>query len=378
MAGRELYPFLTTVSKQARMWRLRCDLARPGSPSGMFLSQPAHLPLWSGQLAVWRKQERTYIPVRERGGCFPDSLSGPSTGAAWRDNAIVLLSHHFTNVSYAPGGTAQDTLLLLDMLSLCTMNVEVALCSFMTYKSPGFSRRGKSIAPYAVQGMDAATGFRPCSCAADVAVAWKHIDSMGEITFDLILMASEQTLDFSGQWRACQTPGCTSSPAIRTTLLRIYARLVDLLGAAVATYGEATTTTTPPLANATASSSSDTKASGGTHRPPWAWPSSQPQSRPVVPALPFTCLPSQMRLGEHELDEQQSRVLALDLVCRTLHNFAHELRRMERRGHGGDLSKMDGGLLEVLYRVTRLTDATVAALAALQRPSAHHSPRMRG
>ncbi|KAL2130205.1 hypothetical protein VTI74DRAFT_6772 [Chaetomium olivicolor] len=203
--------------------------------------------------------------------------------------------------------------------------------------------------------MDVSTTLQACTCADDVVVAWKHVDSMNETAFDVILRASEQTIDFSRQSQACWARGCHSSSNVREILLQIFSKLVDLLAEAMATYN----INTKPAAKSLV----DRKLGRPDTR--WSWESCQMQLSSQAkssPARQVMCLPAKMLLGGHELDKQQSSQLALDLVCRTLRSFADVLRRM---GHqeNEDFTKRDGTLLKLLARVERLADTSMAGLS---------------
>jgi hypothetical protein len=183
-----------------------------------------------------------------------------------------------------------------------------------------------------------------CSCVEDVTGAWKHIGSMAKVNFDVIIAASAQAIDFSMKSQECQS--CSSVAAVNEILLKIYGKLVDLLQASIVTY----TSSVPQLP-----SSEFPPTRAGSHPPPYT------RSPPISEAV---CIPSVMSLGEFGLDEQQSRYLALDIVCRTLRNFASVLQQMRQQG-SEELNRLDGRVNAIFSRVIRLLNTASMALSGV-------------
>ncbi|KAI0009451.1 hypothetical protein F4779DRAFT_582325 [Xylariaceae sp. FL0662B] len=166
-----------------------------------------------------------------------------------------------------------------------------------------------------------------CSCPEDAARAWGYVDGIAEVTFDNIVMTCDRTIDLSLRLRLCRARVCPSGPAAKEMLLQTYGKLTDMLEAAIITY---TLRPAPPRSTsiqAEAESRSGTTVyqdrlgrlqAGITSIQP-------PQPRGVV------CLPSTMSLGQCELDDEQSAVLALEMVCRSLRKLACALQQMRYR-----------------------------------------------
>lgn len=169
---------------------------------------------------------------------------------------------------------------------------------------------------------------------------------MNEVSFDAIVAASEQAIDLWSKSQECQS--CPSR--VNETLLG-YGKLVDLLEGAIVTYASFI----PRLP--------DTEASIA------AIPSSQQNGQQdnlmigsfTPPATPgIVCLPSAMSLGEHELDEQQSRHLALDLIGRKLKSLTailHQMRHQEAGESNEMRSRADATFSRVLRLLSRVTTA---------------------
>ncbi|KAI1390800.1 uncharacterized protein F4822DRAFT_163549 [Hypoxylon trugodes] len=203
-----------------------------------------------------------------------------------------------------------------------------------------------------------AASRKQCSCAEEAAEAWKHVGRMTEIGLDIIIMASSQTVDFSLQWQECQSRNCPSASEVQDTLLEIYTKLVDLLQAAIVTYR---VTPGSNFAEHGAQDSSLYHHTSTSTMQMFGYPSMGAQT---LPDLGVICLPSKMSLGEHELDEQQSSYLALDLVCRTLENLGGIMQQMGRR-EAEEVGRVDSRVLERLSRVSRLMRTGSQALQSL-------------
>lgn len=184
-----------------------------------------------------------------------------------------------------------------------------------------------------------------CSCTEDATGAWAYIKSMSKVSLDVIIAASSQAIDFSVKWQDCQS--CPSLAVVNEIVLQIYEKLIDLLQASIVTY----TSPNPQL-----STSEPPSARTGRH------PLPHTKSSPIPEVV---CLPPVMSLGEFWLDEQQSRYLALDIVCRTLKNLASVLQQM-RQQETMELNKMDRRADKLFSRVIRLLHKTLASRSSLQ------------
>jgi hypothetical protein len=199
-----------------------------------------------------------------------------------------------------------------------------------------------------------------------VARAWERIENMVDITLDVIIAASAQTIQFSQQSHKCQLHGRTSAAEAHDTFIRIYGRLVTFLERAITTYA---TNSPPPLptpptfqrtSQRIPSSLDDWVLESvlldcGPHQ------SLQEQPRPAA----VVCRPSKMTLGQYEMDEQQSQYLALDVICRTLRNLVTVLQEMGGR-ENAEIRNVDARLLSILVQVRRLLENTSAILYTLE------------
>ena len=203
---------------------------------------------------------------------------------------------------------------------------------------------------------------RHCPCAEEVVETWTQIDGMNEVGFDAIVAASEHAIDLWPKSQECQF----CSPGVSETLLQIYGKLVDLLESAVVTYASFL-----PRLPATEAS----LAIGGNHSGPTVdrrqiRSSQQNGQQDIVmtgnltsPSASNTaCLPSAMLFGEYELDEQQSRHLALGLVCRKLKSLAAILHQMRLQGAGG-INESGCTADATFSRVLRLLSAVAPAFS---------------
>ncbi|KAJ5359397.1 uncharacterized protein N7496_011810 [Penicillium cataractarum] len=206
-----------------------------------------------------------------------------------------------------------------------------------------------------------------CLCVATVARAWERIEKMVDITLDVIIAASAQTIQFSQQSHNCQLHSRTSAAEALDTFIRIYGRLVTFFERAITTYA-----TNPPPPLPTPSTFQRTRQRNlhsslddqvlesvlldcGTHRSP------QEQRSPTA----VVCRPSKMTLGQYEMDEQQSQYLALDVIYRTLRNLVTVLQEMGGR-ENAEIRKVDARLLTILVQVRRLLENTSAILYTLE------------
>lgn len=213
-----------------------------------------------------------------------------------------------------------------------------------------------------------ATPKTQCSCVEEAERAWRRIESTVEISLDVIIIASAQTIDFSLQSQNCPSHNFSSATEVNDTFMQIYAKLVYFLERAMTTYtGAMPLPDTHKLALNKAGEQNS------------LWPqdlrsleSAVQKLDPVdrflqqkqTPPVGVVCIPSKMALGEHELDEQQSKYLALDIICRTLRNMASVLQQMGGR-KSAEIKKVDARLLAILLQVTRLVENASASLYIL-------------
>lgn len=206
-----------------------------------------------------------------------------------------------------------------------------------------------------------------CLCVASAARAWERIESMVDVSLDVIIAASAQTIQFSQQSQKCQLHSQNSAAEAHNTFIHIYGRLVIFLEKAITTYA----TNSPPLPSTTPTFQIigqrnltyplDDPVLGsvvqdfGTHR------SLQEQRSPAA----VVCRPSKMTLGQYEMDEQQSQYLALDVICRTLRNLVIVLQEMGGR-ENAEIRKVDARLLTILVQVRRLLENASATLSILE------------
>lgn len=185
-----------------------------------------------------------------------------------------------------------------------------------------------------------------------------QIGNTGEVAFDVVVAASEQVVDLWSRSQACQT--CPAS--VHERLLSIYGKLIDLLEDAITTY----TSSSSSLSDAPSTSpKSDGQA--------WSKYSSQYQNDQqdsimsgvsTTSSTPGTvCRPSTMTLGDYELNEQESRHLALNLIDRKLKSLATILRQQD------DINEMKTRVDATLSRVLRLLSTVHRRLVLVQASS---------
>lgn len=75
-----------------------------------------------------------------------------------------------------------------------------------------------------------------CTCAEEAGTVRQHIESMVEVSLDVIIVAVAQTIDFSHRSRKCQSNCASLTSEVKDDLLHIYAKLVDTLQSAIFTY----------------------------------------------------------------------------------------------------------------------------------------------
>ncbi|KAH8887961.1 hypothetical protein GQ53DRAFT_583358, partial [Thozetella sp. PMI_491] len=205
-----------------------------------------------------------------------------------------------------------------------------------------------------------------CRCVEDATRAWKCTESMTEASLDVIIIASAQTVDFSLKLPECQAHVHDLSANVNDILLHILSNLVDLLRSAIITNSSAV----PACLGHSASRPASLCPTLSSHRrtmPPnlqmYGYQRIDLQDGPKMALSEDcpACLQTPMSLGEYGLDEQQSQLLALELVCRTLKNFAHILREMVHRGVD-EAGKVDERVISLLARVMRLISAGSTSL----------------
>jgi hypothetical protein len=179
-----------------------------------------------------------------------------------------------------------------------------------------------------------------------------QIGNTGEVAFDALVAASERAVDLWSKSHACQT--CTTS--LHERFLSIYNKLIDLLEDAVTKY----TSLSPSLSNVHSTASmSDRQASRR--------PSSQHRNDGQESIASIVCRPSVMSLGEYELNEQQSRHLAFELIARKLKSLATILRQMLDQDE--NIDEMKTKVDTALSRVWRLLSTVHRRLVLVQASS---------
>jgi hypothetical protein len=165
-----------------------------------------------------------------------------------------------------------------------------------------------------------------CHCVKEAEEIWTQIGSIKEVSFDAIFGISEQVSGFWSKSQECQL--CPERFYER--LLEIYGKLVDFFEGAIVTY----TSFHPPdkQARMIPGSSHSTYSPDRHARPSSSQNRQQDTDMSGTSALLSTprivCVPSAILLGDYEIDEQQSRYLALDLVRRKLKGLAVILYQM--------------------------------------------------
>jgi hypothetical protein len=195
-----------------------------------------------------------------------------------------------------------------------------------------------------------------CSCLKYATRAWQRIDHMVEVTLEIIVIATTQTIDFALQSQRCPLHNLSlvsSATEIRDVLLRIYEKLVSFLHIAVTTY---TCSGSTPF--------EQTSFATSRHPKPWSADCLQYGSvQDKQASNGVVCRPSRMALGEHELSDEEGRYLALDMICRSLRNVTKALQQMDRSDKA-NLRKADSRVVTLLFEVTRLLDSVTANLHA--------------
>ncbi|EXJ91413.1 hypothetical protein A1O1_04525 [Capronia coronata CBS 617.96] len=200
-----------------------------------------------------------------------------------------------------------------------------------------------------------------CECSLEAVEVWSLIQNVHEVGLDIVMAASEQSLELWGKSQDCQS--CPTS--FYETLLKVYERLVDWLESAIATYRSL-----PAHQSTTAENAARIETSHSVNYPAIKMARlDRPQPRSRDPANASgnrtICLPSSMSLGEYEFDEEQSRHLALDLVVKQLRGLASALHQLQQiqleNGHG--MKDLGSSLNITFSRTMRLLSTRTAALA---------------
>lgn len=190
---------------------------------------------------------------------------------------------------------------------------------------------------------------------------------MVDVSFDVIIAASAQTIQLSQQSQKCQLHSQSSAAEAYNIFIHIYGRLVPFLERAITTYATnlqppSTTSTFQRTGQRNLTSPLDDQVLGSAFRDFNTHRSLQEQQRSPAAVV---CRPSKMTLGQYEMDEQQSQYLALDVICRTLRNLVIVLQEMGG-GENAEIRQVDARLLTILVQVRRLLENTSATLSILE------------
>lgn len=184
---------------------------------------------------------------------------------------------------------------------------------------------------------------------------------MSEVSFDVIVATSTQTNNFTLRKHQCELHCYNSSlgsssnldvEELDGTLLKIYAKIIDLLDAAAITYTNSISSAdVPNICRQGRTDTSNTTAFD-----------SQAHSSPVTDSRVspgVVCLPSKaMAVGKYELDVGQSASLALLLISRIAKISEALLQKMAKAymwsQRKGDAGTGDERILKLLSRLTRL------------------------
>jgi hypothetical protein len=153
-----------------------------------------------------------------------------------------------------------------------------------------------------------------CPCAGEIDKVRAQIGNATEIPFDATIVASEQAIELWIKVRDCQT----SSSDAHESLIQVYKKLIEQFEGAISTY--AIQSPPSPSKDAFATTNRLSTVDG------WRDESSirrhgqgDPTSRGSGLQTPgVTCIPSKMFLGSYELDDQQCRQLAVELIYKKL------------------------------------------------------------
>jgi hypothetical protein len=174
-----------------------------------------------------------------------------------------------------------------------------------------------------------------------------QIGNATEIPFDATIIASEQAIELWPRVRDCQT----SSPAAHESLMHIYKKLIEQFEGAISTYAMQGTPSSPKDAFTSTNRLSTVESwteESSSHR---HWQGT-PRSRAYGLQTPgVTCIPSKMFLGSYELDDQQCRQLALELIYKKLKEMGAVLNQA-RNGDSTEATEVhleaDAGFTRVL------------------------------
>lgn len=191
---------------------------------------------------------------------------------------------------------------------------------------------------------------------------------MTEASFDTIITTSAEVIDFTLRTHECDfhvydsdlTSALTPfDEELDETLLKIYAKIIDLLHAAAITYANSMRLPAAPGIFKTGDIRQATgiTALASQHRP--MLEDNIQAELPEKPSIQVVCVPSKtMTLGKYELDPDQSASLGLFLISRITNNFTAILRKMTRtqrclqgaERHG----TVDARILKLLSQLTSL------------------------
>ena len=225
-----------------------------------------------------------------------------------------------------------------------------------TKASSGPSRAGpaRSSRPFAPP--------RACACLADAWEAESQINDKDEVSFDTVLAASQHAIGLWSRLHGCQA--CSrDAQSMQEVLFLTYKKLITLLEAAAPTC----------IAAFSSVSRSETAEPGGVNpatttlqgRASSLYLKDQ-QDTPMVESPPspaitsVVCLCPPMFLGEFELDEHQSRLLARNLLQRILKRIGAILYRMQQV-QAEVATDLDGQLDSILSRILNLLGTVAVA-----------------
>lgn len=173
-----------------------------------------------------------------------------------------------------------------------------------------------------------------CPCGPEIDNIWAQIRSIGEINFDALIAASEQAMDIWSNSRDCTF--CLIYK--KDSLFEIYRKLLDFFESAIITY------TSKDISDGSAIEIFGLRSGQSRDLP-------QPHhdhglTANIIPTSVSTvCKHSRMSLGSYELDEHQSRQLALELIFRKLKDIGtaiHQMRHQESE-EPHDKEKIESG-----------------------------------
>ncbi|KAF2152740.1 hypothetical protein K461DRAFT_278983 [Myriangium duriaei CBS 260.36] len=184
-----------------------------------------------------------------------------------------------------------------------------------------------------------------CSCATEASMGLHNLRNSTEITLDSAITATSQVLGFSNKVQQCLT--CQADPDVWKNLLQIYQTLLDYLDECFKAYGPGSA---DELHNPAYDFNSSRRTSASRMSPAT---SSRREKFPSQSS--FTCKSISMLLGDHALDSQQCRLVALELVSHTLTDLAASLQEVRSKdeeqfaGPGKELDAIFARAVELLH-----------------------------